>query len=280
MSQLQTKPPPDIRVEAGYIFPAEQLTVTEEQQRRLHGYCDIPPERYGPYVDPTFLARRPIPINTDSIAACHPTYAKIHTVHRIRMAESVKLGETVTMTGGFTAVTEAPRGWIAHSRWSFCRADGTEVMTVEPQLLMGDPGKTPSAKSTIKPAKAVQGTEPPPDKYQAVLHKQCTPESTLGYCQGSTNLIHLDPDYAKSFGFRAPIIAGNQTVNFLLEALALDGIPAALDVEIRFLRPVFWDDAVVVRERRDANGMIDEVEAVDRTGRRLAVCAVDRVAYL
>ena len=60
----------------------------------------------------------------------------------------------------------------------------------------------------------------------------------------------------------------------------LDGIPVALDVEIRFLRPVFWDDAVVVRERRNADGVIDEVEAVDRTGRRLAVGKVDRIDYL
>ena len=280
MSQLETSLPPDVRVEAGYMFPVEQLTVTEAQQQQLHGFCDIPPERYEPYVDPTFLARRPVPINTESIAHCHPTYAKIHTVHRIRMAEPVRLGETVTMTGGFTAVTEVPRGWIAHSRWSYCRADGTEVMTVEPQVLMGDPDKTPSAKSAKNPPKPAKSLDPPPDKYQAVLHKQCTPESTLGYCEGSTNLIHLDPDYAKGFGFRAPIIAGNQTVNFLLEGLALDGQPASLDVEIRFLRPVFWDDAVVVRERRDRNGVIDEVEAVDRNGRRLAVCAVDKVTYL
>ena len=91
----------------------------------------------------------------------------------------------------------------------------------------GPPDKTPPAKSTKKPPRPAKSMDPPPDKYQAVLHKQCTPESTLGYCEGSTNLIHLDPDYAKSFGFRAPIIAGNQTVNFLPEGLALDGIPAA-----------------------------------------------------
>jgi hypothetical protein len=187
----------------------------------------------------------------------------------------VKLGETVTMTGGYTAVTEAPRGWIARSLWSYRRADGTEVLTVEPDLLMGDPDKTPTAKK----AGGTRPVEPAPEEFETLLHKQCTPETTLGYCEGSTNLIHLDPDYARGFGFRAPIIAGNQTVNFLLEALALDGVPAALDVEIRFLRPVFWDDTLDVRVRRNG-GAITDIVAVTEDGRRVAVCSVNAVEYM
>jgi hypothetical protein len=74
--------------------------------------------------------------------------------------------------------------------------------------------------------------------------------TTLGYCEGTQNLIHTDPEYARGFGFRAPIIAGNQTVNFLLEGPAMDGLPRSFDILVRLLRRVFWDDAIRVLGRR------------------------------
>ena len=276
MSQATVSDAPDYRVEPGFAFPAEEIVVTEAEQRRLHGFCDIPADRYGGFADPTFLARRPILLNTTAIQAYRPTCAPVHIVHRLKLQAPVPLGEALTMTGVITDVPEVPRGWVSESRWEYRRADGAPVLTVEPDVMMIDSERQPEKKDGPRKPKPPESDE----GFETLTRKQCTPETTLGYCEGSTNLIHIDPDTAKSYGFRAPIIAGNQTVNFLLEALALDGLPQALDVEIRFRRPVFWDDALDIRGRRNgSDGSLSDIVAVNGDGARVATCAGASVTY-
>lgn len=265
---------PEYRIEPGYEFPPEDITVSEADQRQKHGFCHTPPERYGDVVDPTFLARRTILLNTDAIQACKPDCAPVHIVHRLKVHAPVRLGETVTMTGQYIAIPEISRGWVTKSRWEFHKADGTHVLTVEPDVMMMDPSKAPEGKKgprKARPAAAAAG-------FETLLEKQCTPETTLGYCEGTTNLIHTVPEVAKEYGFRAPIIAGNQTVNFLLEALALDGVPAEMDVELKFLKPVFWDDSVNVQGKRE-NGTLVELRAVNGDGETVATGIVNSVRY-
>ena len=47
------------RTEVGYDFPIFEIVVTAEEQRRLHGHCDIADGVYGEFADPTFIARDP-----------------------------------------------------------------------------------------------------------------------------------------------------------------------------------------------------------------------------
>ena len=68
MGKTETGAESSYRIEAGYEFPSETLTVTASEQRRRHGCCDIPEARYGGHADPTFLARRPVLLNTASMA--------------------------------------------------------------------------------------------------------------------------------------------------------------------------------------------------------------------
>lgn len=82
--------------------------------------------------------------------------------------------------------------------------------------------------------------------YEHLLTKRCTPEATVGYCQGSNNPIHSDVTVAQQFGFRAPILAGTQTMSFLLEPLYRHYAPQAFSLTIRFMRPAFWDDVLTM----------------------------------
>ena len=265
---------PEFRLEPGYEFPQEEITVSEAEQHQLHGFCDTPPERYGDFVDPTFLARRTIRLNTEAIQACRPDCAPVHMVHRLKVHAPVRLGETITMTGQYIAIPEISRGWVTKTRWEFHRADGGHVLTVEPDVMMMDPSKAPSEK------KGARKERPAADDagFETLLEKQCTPDTTLGYCEGTTNLIHTVPEVAAEYGFRAPIIAGNQTVNFLLEPLALEGVPAEMDVELKFLKPVFWDDAVNVQGRREG-GVLTALRAVNGDGETVATGIVNSVRY-
>lgn len=148
------------------------------------------------------------------------------------------------------------------SLWEYRNTDGEVVFVVTPDVLMIDPAR-PTAPGTSKRTSE-------PDGFDLLLQKQCTPETTLGYCEGSTNKIHLDPETAQSFGFRAPIIAGNQTVNFLMAAVCRDGLPDTLAIEARFLRPVFWDDAIDIEGRCGRDGTYAHFRAANRDGKTVA----------
>ena len=72
------------------------------------------------------------------------------------------------------------------------------------------------------------------------------------------NPIHFDPELARQRGYRAPIAGGALCVRYLTAEIWRHHAPRSLSLEIRFRRPVFWDDACDV--------MVD-----DREGRWTAI---------
>ena len=275
MSQPAADIGPNPQVRAGHEFPEYRLVIDSEYQHRLHGFCDIPRSLYGDRADPTFLARYPIKVIGSTMFACHPERGYVHMVHRIRQHKPAKLDTPVTVRGRFTEIEPVPRGWIMHASFDYFAEDGTHLMTVEPQALMADPTRMPD-KSAKKPERSGGGAGE--EGFEVLKHKQCTPEKVLGYCGDTNNKIHTDPEYAKGFGFRAPITAGNQIVNYQLEALATDGLPDSFDVSIRFLRPVFWDDAIDMMGRRGSDGRLSALRAVKEDGKISSTCEVFAVA--
>lgn len=266
------------RVEPGYVFPEETIRLDAAEQRRLHGHCGIPVTRYGEICDVGLLARRPILHNTEAIQASRPGFAPVHTVQRIRQHRPVTLGETLRLTGEYVAVDEARRGYVARSRWRYRRADGTIVLTVEPDIMLVGAGKPRETGNRTGRSADSPPPEPAAD-WQPLARKECTPDSTCGYCLHTTNLIHTDPETAKRFGFRAPIIAGNQMVTFMLEALALQARPTSFDIEVRFRKPVFWDDGIDIEGCRSADGKLTAIRAVNDDGVVVADATVNAVAY-
>ena len=253
------------RTEVGYEYPVFDVVVSEAEQRRLHGHCDIAETVYGDYVDPTFVARDPILLNTQTVLANHPERAPVHIVHRIKQLRPIRLGEMLKMHGRVSGIGDHPKGWVLTTIWEYRDAAGEIVFVVSPDVLMIDPersgngGKGGSGRMT-------DGE----DTFEALTRKHCTPETTLGYCEGSTNKIHLDQETAQSFGFRAPVIAGNQAVNFLMEGVCRNGLPKQLSIEARFLRPVFWDDTIDVQGKTDTGRQLTNVRAVNAVGKIVA----------
>jgi hypothetical protein len=49
-----------------------------------------------------------------------------------------------------------------------------------------------------------------------------------------------------------------------------DGLSETLSIEARFLRPVFWDDAIDIEGRRDADGTYAYFRAANRDGKTVA----------
>jgi hypothetical protein len=157
---------------------------------------------------------------------------------------------------------------MMHSRFEFRRADGALALVVAPSALMADPDR-----NTTAPAPKL-GPAPTADERRAELAahgwtrlhaKNCTPERVVGYCGKTRNLIHTDPTYAQGFGFRAPITAGNQMIEWHLEAAKLAKTGDQFEGSVKLLRPVFWDDTLEVMTRT-VNGAL-EVAVIKDDGR-------------
>lgn len=254
------------RVAAGFEFPVENITITRDEQRRLHGWCDIEPEVFGEVADPAFVARRPILLNTAMIRQSRPRWGQVHTVHRVTQHRPIRLDEALVMSGRINSLEPHPKGVVIKSTWIYRDERGEIPFIVAPDVLMVDPDIKPPPRS----ARSERDVDA--EKYEFLTKKHCTPESTLGYCEGSENAIHLDPEYARGFGFRAPIIAGIQTVNFLMEPVYRKQPPESLVLTIRFLRPVFWDDTLVIEGRTDDSGALQAVRALNADGKCVADC--------
>ncbi|MEY4948686.1 MAG: hypothetical protein RL698_897 [Pseudomonadota bacterium] len=84
---------------------------------------------------------------------------------------------------------------------------------------------------------------------RAEFSKTITADDILSFAEvtGDRHPAHLDPDYARTTRFGAPVAHGMLTASLLSTANALLlGLPGAISVEqtVRFLRPVFVGDTI------------------------------------
>lgn len=255
-------------VEAGGRFADETLVVGPDFQQAMLGFSEIDPSIYAGEVDTGLLARRPISVIGGALFDHHPERGYVHTIQRVECFMPAPAGEPVRMTGSFTGVDEHPRGWIMHAEFAFARADGQIALKVKPSALMADPDRNtaaPKPKGGPVPTAEERFATLAAEGWTEAARKTCTPERVVGYCGKTRNLIHTDPAYAQTFGFRAPITAGNQMVEWHLEAARRAGFGPAFKGEVRLARPVFWDDALSIMTRRDGQAL--DVAVVKQDGR-------------
>ena len=260
------------RVEAGYEFPSETISVTTEDQLWRHACCDIPHDFYQGNADPTILATRPIKVIGSALFANYDDRGYVHTESRIKQYAPIPLDTPIGFAGRFTAVDDHPRGWMMHGSFTYHAPDGELLLEVEPKALMADQSKMrprPPAEASDPYSTALR---PPPNVdpepgWEQLFTRQVTPAKCLGYSGNTQNIIHTDPAYAQKFGYRMPILAGNSMVQTMVQAVQADGLCDTFEVHVRMLRPVHWDDGLVILGRRDDAGRIVEVRAIGPEGK-------------
>lgn len=260
------------RVEPGYEFAAETLTVTRDEQNWRHACCDIPHGFYGDRADPTILATRPIKVIGNALFANYDDRGYVHTESRIKQHAPIPLGAPIAFSGRFTAVDDHPRGWMMHGAFTYHGPDGRLLLEVHPKALMAD-------QSKMRPRPPAEALDPysdtliPPPQvdlepgWELLFNRQVTPAKCLGYSGNTANIIHTIPSYAQSFGYRMPILAGNSLVQTAVYAAQADGAEDTFEVYVRMLRPVHWDDGLAVIARRDEAGGIAEVKIIGPEGK-------------
>lgn len=230
-------------VPAGFRFPAFEVVIDTARQAHYHACCDVDAGPFGPYADVSILGQ------DTSIAVLRaglPNDGRVQTRHRIRQHGPVRLGEALIIQGRVEPYGASARGRLLNCTFDFLRHDRGPAVTVEAEYLLPD-GKAPAAAKTARPRPAADLADARP-----VAALRLTPDKVKAYSHEVGNLIHFDPAFAAARGFRAPLAQGLMQVTAMMGAIAADGPPAALDLEVRFRRPLFWDAAATLLRRGEA----------------------------
>ena len=168
---------------------------------------------------------------------------QVHMTQRFRLHRAVRLDEPLTVAGEVTRIDAVQRGRRVWCRFSYRDRSGREVCETERSGLRPDPARKRGPGGGA-------GARPDDGGFEQVVEHRLTPEGVAAYSDDTLNAIHNDPEVAARYGFRAPIAAGLMGIHYYVAALAgEDAIPDRLDLAIRFLRPMFWDDRLVLQRR-------------------------------
>ena len=225
----------------GYAFKVIDFRVARAFQESKLGAAGLDPACYGGLADPTFLGHGALRAMTESDVSI---LGQVHMTQRFRQHRAVRLDEPLRVAGEVTRVEDVPRGRRVWCRFRYLDAGGREVCETERSGLRPDPAR----KRGPGAGAASGGGEEA--GFEEVARHRLTPEGVAAYSDDTDNAIHNDPEVAARFGFRAPIAAGLMGIHYYVAALAADGLPERLDLAIRFLRPMFWDETLTL-ERRD-----------------------------
>lgn len=225
-----------VPLDEDFVYPQYEVAVSAEEQTDKLACCNISPEVYGDYVDVTHFAVETI------MAAKHggaTINGSVHMTQEFEVREPVRLGETLTISGEVTGVEAVAKGDVIGSRFEFARADGSVPLVLSRTSLRADPDRMPRTQEPTR-----QTATQPDDGLTFASAHPLEPDKVARYSTEAENLIHSDPDVARQFGFEKPIAGGLMAVRLMMAHLWQSGTVAGLNMSVRFLRPMFWDDVL------------------------------------
>ena len=249
---------------SGLNFEPVTVSVSEAYQAEKLGYCGIDSGVFGDEVDPSFFILLGIEAGVrNGITA----QGNVNMAQVLKQARPVRLGETLTVTGGISGVTEVPKGYSVATWIEFLDALGNVVIDASRVSLRPDPAKSSQRGAGDRPAPIV---DRPADLAVYSSH-ELTPDRVRDY-SSEGNSIHYDVDAARKAGFRAPLIGGGMGVHFLTSMLWCERRPSAMHLEIGFRRPIFWDHAFSVRTSAEGSAIC--LESAGKVLTEARVCSL------
>ena len=222
------------------------MSITADYQAEKLGCIGLEPGRFGRQIDPSFFIGFGIRAGA---AAGISAEGNVNMLSQIVQHRPLHLSEPLTPCGEISSVVAVPRGQrISTDAW-FEGADGSRAISVPRESLRPNPDLEKRGAGE-RPAPVIEDTS----ALEVLGEYTLTPEATKEYSTEG-NSIHYEMDAANRAGFRAPIIGGGMGVHFLVWALWGESGLNALDLDIYFRRPIFWDDRFEVGIDRARQGI-------------------------
>ncbi|MBX3498680.1 MAG: hypothetical protein KF889_04490 [Alphaproteobacteria bacterium] len=230
---------------AGLTYVDRAMRVESAVEHRALATCGIDPAVYGATVDPTTFISRAIAEGVRNGVHANGT---VNMAQRLVQRAPLRLDEPLTVSGRILDVSPVPRGKVAISETWFTAGDGTRAVMAGRRSLRPDPDKAGVRGAGEVAAPVVDDV----GALKTLRDVTLTPDMVKGYDSEAINPIHSVPEAAIRAGFRAPIIGGGMGVRYLMAEIWRRLAPRALDIEIHFRRPIFWDDTVTIRVEEKA----------------------------
>jgi len=151
--------------------------------------------------------------------------------------DPARLGEPLTLEFHVAEGAPHPRGWRTRLVFEFMRPHAAPLLRFSVGAIQSEPRAAPA-----RPARAA--ADDPRAGLVREAGVQLTPQAVLEFSTYVGNEIHLDPEFARQQGFRAPVAQGLMTTALMTGAPMAARPYRRLDARVRYLRPVFWDDAL------------------------------------
>jgi hydroxyacyl-ACP dehydratase HTD2-like protein with hotdog domain len=223
----------------GMRYKTRTMKVNAEDEARLMGLCGIDPAVFRGCSDPSAYISFAIREGDRNGISSN---GGVNMVQGLVQSRPLRLDETITVTGEILDVQQSPRGRVTTSETWYHGENGELGITSKRTSLKTDPTQYADPKlrgAGERPAPVVAD----PSKLRSFGRFTLTPADVVAYGRDTTNPIHTHQDAAERAGYRAPIIGGGQGVRFLTAALWKEFAPQAIDMDIYFRRPLFWDDS-------------------------------------
>lgn len=258
----------------GFAFTPWRFAVDADYQARKLACCGIDPAIWGDVLDPSHFALLTIRhVHRDGFSI----NGSVHMIQHYRQHAPVRAGEEIELRGRITGIEPAARGTLMHAAFEVVRADGSVAMDLaRTSVRMQQEGERKGSGG--RPA--AEDPDGPFLGLPRIGEKQLTPDGVGNYSDDRMNRIHDDPEIARQFGFRAPIAAGIMGSHIMMEALVRDGggPPRQLAMEVRFRRPMFWDELLTVHGSREG-GRLARIALMKPEGKPACFAQVSDVSY-
>ncbi len=224
------------RVSEGTRWPAMLTHVDGERQERYHQILAVDGAIFGTLADVSIFAQD---VSRTIAKAGLPNDGRILLSQRIFQTGYVRLGEELSVEAEVGPDSDGPRGRYLTCNIGFRRTNRAVALRMVTQYLLPFAKVPDLPRTTTTPLDPAQGME-------VVGCLELTPEKVAEFSQEVGNLLHSDPEYARSRGFRAPIAQGLTQLIAMHSAVVNQAMPWEMDLQTRFVRPVFWDSKLVL----------------------------------
>lgn len=252
-------------LEAGFVFPERCVTRAADDQARWLNAAGADPEIWAGIAEPTLWGNDGF--RGMKLVRQQPN-GYVHVQQVMTVTAHAALGEEIRFRGLTESVEPVRKGRMVTQRFEVVQANGEVAASMTHIGLLPDPAvmtAPDNSRAGSRDSDDLDGLEP-------IAEQTLTPDRVTTFSREVGNLIHFDPGFAQSLGYRAPLAQGLQTMTWMVGAL---GPAAPLAVRCRFRRPVFWDDAMRLLGQRGSDGRWCRLVTTNTTGRITADLTVD-----